>query len=361
MSVEAITWALNLAPVPVDKKGQPNTACAVVLLGLANHAGPDGTGAFPAARTLARYTRLSVRSVRTALDRLEAAGVIRPCDPAIVAARIKRADRRPQGWDLDIRLIRDDLTDDDLHDLERIYPGITERFAAAQEAGKLGVPALWTDDVKPLHPAGNAPESPVDNSDHEVKPVHPVEPNGVKLFPHGVKPLPPRGETASPEPSLNRPEPPPPPARDEAPVENQAAEDDPCLKEFFDGLGQAWHLSPSQRGRLAAAVRDALARGWEPRALAAHVGANSSGVRSPYAVLRTRLSPDEVPAPPTPTGTRSSAPPVSVAAAVPDADPDDPAAYIAALRGSRRLASRGRTAGKPRPHEPGTGRRAAAR
>jgi len=33
-------------------------------------------------------------------DRLAAEGIISPCDPGIVAARIKRADRRPQGWDL---------------------------------------------------------------------------------------------------------------------------------------------------------------------------------------------------------------------------------------------------------------------
>ena len=47
MSVEAIFWALNLAPVPADRGGQPSSACKFVLVGLANHAGPDGTAAFP--------------------------------------------------------------------------------------------------------------------------------------------------------------------------------------------------------------------------------------------------------------------------------------------------------------------------
>jgi len=98
VSVEAISWALNLAPVPADRGGQPSSACKFVLVGLANHAGPDSTGAFPSAATLVRYTGLSERTVRTCLDRLEAEGIIRPCDPDIVAARIKRADRRPQGW-----------------------------------------------------------------------------------------------------------------------------------------------------------------------------------------------------------------------------------------------------------------------
>jgi hypothetical protein len=31
--------------------------------------------------------------VRTCLDQLEAEGIMRPCDPDIVATRIKRADR----------------------------------------------------------------------------------------------------------------------------------------------------------------------------------------------------------------------------------------------------------------------------
>lgn len=66
----------------------------------------------------------------TALDRLEADGIIRPCDLAIVAAKIKRADRRPQGWDLAMHLVRDDLDADDLVTLERQFPGLTARIGA---------------------------------------------------------------------------------------------------------------------------------------------------------------------------------------------------------------------------------------
>ena len=39
-----------------------------MLVGLANHAGPDGTGAFPSVATLVRHTGLSERTVRTCLD-----------------------------------------------------------------------------------------------------------------------------------------------------------------------------------------------------------------------------------------------------------------------------------------------------
>jgi hypothetical protein len=43
VSVEAISWALNLAPVPADRGGQPSTACKFVLVGLADHTEPDST------------------------------------------------------------------------------------------------------------------------------------------------------------------------------------------------------------------------------------------------------------------------------------------------------------------------------
>jgi hypothetical protein len=93
MSVEAIAWVLNHAPVesPVSK---------LVLVALANHAHPDGSAAFPSVATICRYTCLSERSVRQHLDNLEGQGIIRRCDPRIVAAYIQRADRRPIGYDI---------------------------------------------------------------------------------------------------------------------------------------------------------------------------------------------------------------------------------------------------------------------
>jgi hypothetical protein len=113
-----------------------------VLVGLANHAGPDGTAAFPSVVTLVRYTGLSERTVRTCLDRLAAEGIISPCDPGIVAARIKRADRRPQGWDLNLSLIRDDLTEADLAALGHHFPGLAARVAvvACPDAGGAAKP-----------------------------------------------------------------------------------------------------------------------------------------------------------------------------------------------------------------------------
>jgi len=76
----------------------------MVLVGLANHADPDGRNAFPSNATLIRYTRLSERSVRSILRELASLKLIHPSDPGIVAAYISRADRRPNGYDLDLSL-----------------------------------------------------------------------------------------------------------------------------------------------------------------------------------------------------------------------------------------------------------------
>lgn len=187
MSIEALNWAFNLAPVPKDhgKRGsKPNPACASVLIGLANHAGPDGRNAFPGVPRLMRYTRLSERTVRTAIDRLADEKVILPGDPAIVAAFIKRGDRRPEVWDLDLTLIRDDLTPEDIADLERQFPGLTQRIA---------------NEVQPPHP----------DTQNGVQSPHLANSNGVQSSPNGVQPPQERGATAAPKPSVEPPVEPP--------------------------------------------------------------------------------------------------------------------------------------------------------
>jgi helix-turn-helix protein len=102
MSIEAITWTLNHAPIPTGRRD--TSPLAMVLVGLANHADPDGRNAFPSNATLIRYTRLSERSVRGLLRELETLGLITGSDPEIVAAYIRRADRRPNGYDLNLSL-----------------------------------------------------------------------------------------------------------------------------------------------------------------------------------------------------------------------------------------------------------------
>jgi Helix-turn-helix domain len=294
MSVEAISWALNLAPVPVDRGGQPSSACKFVLVGLANHAGPDGTGAFPSVATLVRYTGLSERTVRASLDRLEAAGIVSACDPGIVAARIKRADRRPQGWDLNLSLVRDDLDDAAIAILEHQFPGLGIRLAAAAPHGADG----QSDGVQSPHPDTGTSEA-VDNRPDGVQQVHPEPGTGCNHRSGGVQLAQERGAAVAPEPS-REPSTEPSAASAHArqvPATAGTAGGGQAAGEFFAVLDDGWKLTADQRARLAPAVQAALEAGWLPQALAAFTGANTVGVRSPYAVLAARLSPAELPPP----------------------------------------------------------------
>jgi hypothetical protein len=93
------------------------------------------------------------------------------------------------------------------------------------------------------------------------------------------------------------------PARDARPAAAVAGGGQ--IGEFFAALGHDWRLTGAQRARLAPAVEAALDMGWAPQALASVTGANTSGMRNPYAVLATRLSPAELPV----SASRSKRPP----------------------------------------------------
>lgn len=91
MSIEALVWALNEAPVDDPVR-------LLVLVGLANHADADGRNAFPSDTTLAEYARCSTRTVLRHRQTMEAQGVIRRGDQSLVERY--RADRRPVVWDI---------------------------------------------------------------------------------------------------------------------------------------------------------------------------------------------------------------------------------------------------------------------
>jgi hypothetical protein len=289
VSVEAISWALNVAPVPADRGGQPSSACKFVLVGLANHAGPDGTGAFPSVATLVRYTGLSERTVRTCLDRLEAAAIISACDPGIVAVRIKRADRRPQGWNLSLSLVRDDLDDAGVAVPEHQSPGRGFRSSTARLANY-----SQSGEVQPLHPGPDDGEA-VDNSSRGVQLLHLAPGPGCNEGFNEVQLAQPRGAAVAPEPS-NEPSTEPSAAR--AHLGGALPIDDRGLGgpvgEFFAAIAAAWRLTAAQRARLAPVVETALTAGWTPTELAAFTGVIFSPRR---AVFDVQHEPFAVPLP----------------------------------------------------------------
>src|SRR5512139_3673275 len=90
VSVEAISWVLNGAP---DVPSQ----LVSTLIGIANHATPDGRNAYPSQARLAKYTRKSERQVRRDLGELVKRGLIRKGDQRIVEHLPQ--DRRPVVYD----------------------------------------------------------------------------------------------------------------------------------------------------------------------------------------------------------------------------------------------------------------------
>jgi hypothetical protein len=184
VSVAAISWALNLAPVPADRGGQPSSACKFVLVGLANHAAADRTARARSRRWPRWSATPGCRNARfvPAWDRLAAEGIISPCDPGIVAARIKRADRRPQGWDLDLSLARHDLDDATVAVLEHQFPGLTAGPAPAAPSGA-------DDQANGVHPPRSVLtcSGAVDNRPGGVQQFHPEPGTGRNRHAGGVQ------------------------------------------------------------------------------------------------------------------------------------------------------------------------------
>lgn len=69
MAIECMVWVLDLT-------GDINTNEKFVLLGIANHSSPDGTGSWPSVDTLCRYTRLSRSTVQRCIKSLVEKGYL---------------------------------------------------------------------------------------------------------------------------------------------------------------------------------------------------------------------------------------------------------------------------------------------
>jgi DNA-binding transcriptional ArsR family regulator len=98
MSVEAHIWALN-----VPTKDLPQPSERHLLLILANYADANGGSVFPSIKRLQQQTGYSRRTIYRALDALKKAKLIKTDNPAIVAAHITRADRRPTCYRLSLK------------------------------------------------------------------------------------------------------------------------------------------------------------------------------------------------------------------------------------------------------------------
>jgi DNA-binding transcriptional ArsR family regulator len=76
VSTEAVTWAMDRAPMPRTEKGKADTTARHVLQALAEHASPTGTDAHPSVLRIQYRTGYDRATVQRALRRLEKAGLI---------------------------------------------------------------------------------------------------------------------------------------------------------------------------------------------------------------------------------------------------------------------------------------------
>ena len=162
--------------------------------------------------------------------------------------RIKRADRRPQGWDLNLSLVRGDLDEHTVSALEHQFPGLGSRLAVAAEPGAAG----RSSGAQSPHPVATASEA-VDNPPNGMQQSHPASGTGCNRHADGVQPAHERGAGVAPEPYR---EPSMEPSAASARVDEArlAAEDiGGCgpVSEFFAALGDTWRLTAAQRARLA--------------------------------------------------------------------------------------------------------------
>ncbi|MFF3310530.1 helix-turn-helix domain-containing protein [Streptomyces sp. NPDC002952] len=77
MSTEAVSWAMDDAPMLRTDKGRPDSTARHVLQVLAEHARPDGSNSHPSILRIQYRTGYDERTVQRALRRLEAGGLIK--------------------------------------------------------------------------------------------------------------------------------------------------------------------------------------------------------------------------------------------------------------------------------------------
>ncbi|MEV1079916.1 helix-turn-helix domain-containing protein [Streptomyces sp. NPDC050211] len=77
MSTEAVTWAMDDAPMLRTDKGRPDSTARHVLQVLAEHARPDGSNSHPSVLRIQYRTGYDERTVQRALRRLESGGLIK--------------------------------------------------------------------------------------------------------------------------------------------------------------------------------------------------------------------------------------------------------------------------------------------
>lgn len=130
----------------------------LVLMGYANHAHADGTGAWPAVATIARYAECSPRTVQRAIRALVDRGFLTVGDQRMVAHL--RADRRPTVYDLTFPTAGENPVDNTTERGDSLSPrvphGVTPEAPRGDTGDAHGVTQLCHPNRHKNHPEGGA-------------------------------------------------------------------------------------------------------------------------------------------------------------------------------------------------------------
>jgi hypothetical protein len=229
----------------------------LLLLAIADSADDTGRNAFPSVETLAHKIVMSPRTVQRLVARLESAGFI-------------EVRRNLGGRDSNrYRVIMPEPTDH--------QSAIPENWERSEHRTPLEPPAESTggDKLSPRQSGtGDTATSPLGRHSSDTPGVtqlcHPTPPVTV-LYPSTSDETSPHQATGG--------------GGDQAAHSREASP----ARQVLAQLGPQWRLGTRSVERLEGLIASALDAGWEMAALAAHLGANSDGVKSPYAVLAARL------------------------------------------------------------------------
>ncbi len=246
-----MTWVWDKSPTAGNER--------LVLLAIADTADDDGRNAWPSMSTLARKTRLDIRTVQRVIRRLEGSGQL------VVEVAAGRAGTN-------VYTVVMGGSD----------PAVARPHSYPQPPGRLPGVANRRGGAGATLPPARMPGDPRQSCATRT-PLNVLEPPPPARARETVAPVDNGGGKRI-------------DGRDQAAAAEDAATNQAC--QLLAELPSTWgNLTPKQRGRLLPDVAAVLRIGaWSPARLAAELaGGNAVGVRSPYAVLRARLR--DLPAP----------------------------------------------------------------
>jgi len=253
MSIKIMNWVWEYSTA----KGSE----LLLLLAIADAADDQGRNAFPSISTLSGKTRMSRRTVQRLVVKLESDGHLR-----LSRAGGRRANTYEVVWG------------EGTGGLAKSLPVPSEPTPHEVIHTGANLAPRQDDTGDNLSPQGRQSGA---GSGVNLTPqgCHSHVTAGVSQLCHPIHPLP-----------VLDPPPPAPPTPTNGGGGESTTESDDEADRVLEQLGAEWRLGTRSAERLRPALRSALASGWTAEGLAAQLGKDAAGVRSPYAVLTARLS-----------------------------------------------------------------------